>query len=382
MLGFDIPGVAAARSISPGPAPFSVPGLPRWSAAVRAMQAGQRNARILCLGDSTTSGSGAYGAGMGYGNKAGSWPSQLAGLLSGRGLRASRRSFLGNQNAPDVRAYDTRISFPAETGWSVSAGVSSATVGGYFIGTQGNSTLSFDPGGVVDTFEVFYALTGVVSALSLAVDGGPMLETVSTSRGTGVNRIARTVLSVPRGAHVLNVYRPADATVVAYLAGVVASDSRHREISVLNGGWSGSSSGDLANTAVPWTTPFAIADHRPDLVILCIGINDFNNGSPTGETTFKANVQSLISASVTAGADVLLAIPNAISGAYASNHAAFAGYITDLATANGLNPPIDFRTALGATQAEADVAGYMRDTAHANATGYGRMADLVRRAIS
>ena len=383
MLAFDLPRVAAAGTMSPGPPPFAVPGLPRWSAAVRAMQAGQRNARLVCLGDSTTAGHGAYAIGMGDNNKAGSWPSQLASQLTARGLRASRRSTRGNQNAADITAFDPRVSFPeGPTGWTVSSGVNNATVGGFFIGTTGTGRFRFDPGGIVDTFEVYYALTLSVSALSLAVDGGATLTTVSTDRGAGVNRIGKATLSVPRGVHLLDLAKPAEFANIAWICGLSAHDSTQSEISVLNAGWSGATSADLANTVVAWNTVNALAQHAPDLVVICIGINDFNSASPPSEATFKANVQALVTASVAAGADVMLAVPNPIGGGYAANHAAFAGYVGDVAAANGLKAPIDFRSVLGSTHTVAHAAGYMRDDLHPNAAGYARMAEAVRRAIS
>lgn len=43
-----------------GGARFAVPDLPVWSAAVRTMQAGGQEARLLCIGDSVTQG---YGEG-------------------------------------------------------------------------------------------------------------------------------------------------------------------------------------------------------------------------------------------------------------------------------------------------------------------------------
>ncbi|WP_295192871.1 hypothetical protein [uncultured Brevundimonas sp.] len=58
MSGVEIGAATASPGGVLGRARFAVPDLPVWSAAVRTMQAGGREARLLCIGDSVTQGYG------------------------------------------------------------------------------------------------------------------------------------------------------------------------------------------------------------------------------------------------------------------------------------------------------------------------------------
>ena len=64
-----------------GGAGFAVPDLPVWSAAVRTMQAGGREARLLCIGDSVTQGYGGVSGGWTPNGRAGAWPERLAAII-------------------------------------------------------------------------------------------------------------------------------------------------------------------------------------------------------------------------------------------------------------------------------------------------------------
>ena len=106
-----------------GGARFAVPDLPVWSAAVRAMQAGGREARLLCIGDSVTQGFGAVSGGWTPNARAGAWPERLAILMAGRGLPTSAGSVAGAGGADGASggypAYDPRVALGG--GWSVNA---------------------------------------------------------------------------------------------------------------------------------------------------------------------------------------------------------------------------------------------------------------------
>ncbi|WP_306002153.1 hypothetical protein [Brevundimonas sp. C43] len=106
-----------------GGARFAVPDLPVWSAAVRAMQAGGREARLLCIGDSVTQGYGAVSGGWTPNGRASAWPERLAAMMSGRGLPAASASVAGAGAADGASggysSYDPRVTIGA--GWGVNA---------------------------------------------------------------------------------------------------------------------------------------------------------------------------------------------------------------------------------------------------------------------
>ena len=89
MPGLGVGATSAAPGGVLGRPRFAVPDLPAWSAAVRTMQAGGREARLLCIGDSVTQGFGGAAGGWTPNARAGAWPERLAALIAGRGLPAS-----------------------------------------------------------------------------------------------------------------------------------------------------------------------------------------------------------------------------------------------------------------------------------------------------
>jgi lysophospholipase L1-like esterase len=146
-------------------------------------------------------------------------------------------------------------------------------------------------------------------------------------------------------------------------------------ISVMNAGVSGWKAADFV------LATYGVADTldvlEPDLVVYNVGINDWG-GTPTAESAWKASVQTVIDRAVAVGADVLLCVPiHTGSG----NRPAFAQYLGDLATVNGLVAPLDLGLALGSL-AQATAAGDMIDSLHPSTQGYGKVAALIRRRIA
>ncbi|OYW82456.1 MAG: hypothetical protein B7Z26_03185 [Asticcacaulis sp. 32-58-5] len=380
LLGLKLPQVAALRRHRGMTGPF-VPDLPIWRAARAAVLAGERNARILCIGDSTTAGHGAYAAGMGDNNKAGAWPTQLVGLINARGGVASGSSVIGNNNATDSRLYDTRITFPALQGWafSTAAGVSGSTLGGYHTTASGYnppSKYNFAPLNACDTFEVYNPKAGGnARAWILSVNDGADLATISNMQTPSPpGAFEKYTLTTALGANVLNIR--AQNTETTYLAGIIAYNSAIKEISVLNAGWSGAKAADLNNgSGYAYGPVNAIGIYDPDLVIINIGINDANQASPTATATFTGHVQAVISAAQAAGADVVLMAPTPIGSSYAANLNTLSAAIVALGVTNGV-PVIDLRTRF-TDYATANAVGWMRDTLHPNLSGYAQIAAAV-----
>jgi lysophospholipase L1-like esterase len=135
----------------------------------------------------------------------------------------------------------------------------------------------------------------------------------------------------------------------------------------------------VVNAGVPGDTsaqalqrlPGLLAEHSPQLVLLCIGGNDFLRAVPEAET--RANVERAVRDSAAAGAQVLLiAVPRPSAGA------AVLGSLTDHAMfgelAERLRVPLQRQ---GWSEVLSDEA-LRSDRLHANAAGYAQMARHVR----
>ena len=135
---------------------------------------------------------------------------------------------------------------------------------------------------------------------------------------------------------------------------------------------------NVVNAGVPGDTsaqalarlPALLAEHRPKLVIVSIGGNDFLRKLPESDT--RANVHAACKLALESGAQVLLvAVPRATV-------AAALGQMTDHAlyaeVAKDLNSPLQ-REGWGEVLAQAELRS---DQVHANAKGYAQFARSVQ----
>lgn len=170
---------------------------------------------------------------------------------------------------------------------------------------------------------------------------------------------------------------PAGSTVLAlgdsltYGTGASAETSYPTVLAGLTG-W------NVVNAGVPGDTsaqalarlPALLAEHRPKLVIVSIGGNDFLRKLPESDT--RANVHAACKLALESGAQVLLvAVPRATV-------AAALGQMTDHAlyaeVAKDLNIPLQ-REGWGEVLAQAELRS---DQVHANAKGYAQFARSVQ----
>ncbi|MBC1181083.1 hypothetical protein HF680_00225 [Brevundimonas sp. WCHBH090558] len=183
MSGLEIGAATAAPGGVLGRARFAVPDLPVWSAAVRTMQAGGREARLLCIGDSVTQGYGAVPGGWTPNGRASAWPERLAAMMSGRGLPASAASVAGAGAADGASggypAYDPRVTMGA--GWGVNA---LTGIGGKLFSGAAASTgvWSFQPDRPVDRFDLWAVTNTALGVLTIETDGA-VRATVNTTKG-------------------------------------------------------------------------------------------------------------------------------------------------------------------------------------------------------
>ncbi|MGO7273936.1 GDSL-type esterase/lipase family protein [Rhizobium ruizarguesonis] len=374
-IGWFAVGLNPSVSFIPS-AQFNIPKLPIWSAAVRAQRTGKRNARVLCLGDSTTAGTGSLGPSNATNDISASYPTQLAARLTARGSYASWGSYLGTCRAPNITQFDSRIG--VGLGWSDSSGLgqSGLTLGARYLYSSGNNTKGFfAPTQNVDTFEVYtiaFTTSGTPSVI-VSIDNVDVATVSALSYNVNPGALRKTVVkAASSGQHTVQVRADATTSTIAFCA-IIAYDSAVKEVSVLNAGWISGKSGDLNNGhTMAWSPLTVLPTYNPDLVLINMMINDLNTAVP--KETYNGNMQAVIDSCRSSGADVVLIKPNRL-GLYDASWPTYAGYVDELATRNGLLT-IDISSVLGSYDT-AVANGDMRDVYHMTSQGYSKIATTI-----
>jgi len=367
-VGFSV-GAAAPGGVL-GRSRFCVPDLPVWSAAVRTMQAGGREARLLCIGDSVTQGYGGVSGGWTPNGRAGAWPERLAALMSGRGLPTSAASVAGAGAADGASggysAYDPRVTLGA--GWGVNA--LTGMGGKLFSGAAASGGVwSFQPDGPVDRFDLWAVTNTALGVMTVETDG-VVRASVNTTKPASMEV---TTVAFPETSGPVTVRWASGGAV--FIAGGVAWRSDVRRARVINAGWGGARIADWITTDQPYRAYGSIPAAAADLSVVCLTINDWNAG--TAVATYKAGLGLLVDRCLTTG-DVLLMTgcpsdPAQGKASYAAQ-GAIRDAVFEVAAAQGLAAPIDGTALFGGGFAP----GLMFDAVHPNAAGQARIAEAVR----
>lgn len=348
---------------------------PGWKQAVDAVRAGTDDAKILCLGDSTTHGTGSSTASTVAQYQA--YPAQLARAVIKHFGPAAYGLTIPPAGTPDDR-------FTLGSGWIRSTQTGLGFGGGrnaalFASAASGWATFA-DPTIYTTHFDVYYVVntTSTAGTLQLMATGG---TAVTVECGSQSAREIRKVTVAAGSAGTGNVLsmRNTHTTGSVYVVGIEPRNNGAKKIIIGNAGVSGSTSADWVKLPADntdylnWSSVGAIKAYEPDLTIIDLGINDA--GDSVEAATFMANVQKLIDAATSVGSGVILKsmIPsNGDRWNYESEYA-------DAMIATGL-PVIDMFNHYG-TWAESDAAGMMYDNLHGNDSMYIDEAEYIAAAL-
>lgn len=302
--------------------------------------------RLVCAGDSKTSGSGAAQPQVAVN----SYPGQLSDLLG-----AKPGMVYGN-------TWDTR--------WSARTNVSDA--GNYsqnYFACTGTWSVTFTSLESMTGFKVF-AYISPGGTINVSVDGVAQTPMTVTSGSTWKSG---SFSGFTDTTHVIIL----SGTTSASLLGIESTYSTGLTIS--NAGRPSSSAAEWLMTG-DWSRLYAstygvgnTTISKPDLTVIAIGTNT-NTSTLADIHSFIANVAGLYT-----GAAPLLVV--AFGGIDTNGH--YNSKRSQLyATADALDVPLVDFTALIGNQSTAAAAGLMQDTAHENTRGYALEADLVARILS
>lgn len=378
--GGDLAAGSAAVAAALGLAAGKGFKLPSWRAALAAMKAGTRNARIYCPGDSTTAGN--FASGTQYGANASlAWPARLAAYLTAARLPASNASICG---ASILTAGQFATWYPGSAingSWALDG---SFKIPGYQMfrhNGAGADDLVLPISGYYDTVSIIYFKGSGYGQAQLKVDGGSTVYGTFDSANASTI-VARASISVPAGNHTSLTFSKVAATGQFFLCAVICTNSATKQVEIYNAGWGGSKASDWADATNIWSPSSTAANnilsaYAPDLSIFNVGINDSLGATATA--TYLANLTTAAAAAATYG-DVLLIAPFRISSGSASEatQLGIAQQVRALAQSNGYGL-IDLAAHWG-SYAQSTAAGYWSpaaDPVHPCAPGYDEIGQVV-----
>lgn len=354
--------VAAAAVAAHNAAPDAHGGVlpaPPPNLATRALlasfRAGGANEKVLFIGDSTMMGATTNTNGA----LQRAWPQRLAEAFPGL-IRAGAWS--GANQPPYNAASDSRRVLGA--GWADTAAFS--TVGGrVFTNTTTTGVFSFTPGYEFDRVEVYYLRGAITGEMTVAVDGGSAITTLSSNNAQ--TRYERAVISVPAGSERVDIARVSGTV---YVGAVVCYDTAKPHLIAINAGLHGAVAGTFVASANPWDALNAITAIGPKLTVVCLTINDIGNATPLA--TYSANLQTILTRAKSVGdAIVVIGVPSGTTQ-FANAGASYIEACKAVASASGV-PVLDLVRRWGGYSA-ANSAGLMADALHPTAVGYSEIS--------
>lgn len=338
----------------------------------------------LLLGDSTTAGAGAgTGTNLVTGARTGSVAVALAEILTSQGIIPARAdSFFGDQwmfgatsSQSFYPTYDPRVTLG--NGAIIVTDATKRGLGGIpFRLVNANSFISFQPGQSWDTAVIVTRNTTAGTA-GLSINGGASTAGVNGATSVTSTIVADThtkvTITKALGTEALqigNVTGQAN-TGQCVVVGAILYNSAAPSVNIIAAGAYG----------VRFTSDYAkyqepISVLQPDVIIIDHTINDERIGLIPSLPAYENALRSTIGYGQAAGAAVIVATPNVITGSAAAIEAAAAYAETVRRVSRELKLTLADHTMREGSYADFNAAGGMADDAHPSRVGYWDKATL------
>ena len=273
---------------------FDAGKLVKWRTAFGKVRAGTADAKLLCVGDSTTQGL----LGSANGGITNSYPYRLARFLDDAGLNASRGlSVPGSTNNEDSR-------YTLEAGWSRSQ-TSFLGFGGtslYHFSGATQSNIAYKDPALADRYDIYYLRGTSNGTFAASATGG---ESVSQSAKTA-SGVGKVTISAGAAAtnNVLTITSATDGD--TWIIGIEPWLSTRKQVHVGNAGVGSSRAATHWGGTDARGSSSAIKAYAPDLTIISLGVNDGSSNHTLEQ--FSAAMDNLIAAAQVTG-DVILMAP-------------------------------------------------------------------------
>jgi hypothetical protein len=364
-IGRTFPGAAASALLSglPGYYNFTAQNLANWRTARNAGLAD-----VIFLGDSKTA-----GYAVNYTNKRATSPADVIAT----NLGWNRDTLFGNNNVGlngfTVAQYDPRCAIVGTVVVTNNSGYN-----GSALNFTSGSGINFTAGAAFDTIEVFVGTTPGGGNLTVAVNGGSVLQTISCNAANGVARAVVSTGSLVAAGGVLNI-RSSSGT--AYLFGFRLTNSAAPKITIVNAGAAGYTAA-LHNANNSFSCDAVCPVLRTNLTLLELGTNEYNGGTSRavfrdGLSNVVAKAQQKNSVDNTRGS-IILAVPTHIQSENTTTYGNIEAAIFDVA---GTSIPVIHFGELFGSWTTANANGFMSDGFHESVAGYAQKATYIQTAL-
>jgi lysophospholipase L1-like esterase len=348
-------GAAGPAGPSPGPSYGIDPAnFRKWRIALGKVRAAAGDAKVICIGDSTTLGTGADTFAHGY-------PSILARLLD-----AVPGFAFANGGTGGVGPFDPAVTLDPDWTRSGDLGIGWGSFQN-FVGAS-TDTITYAPLHVVNTFVIYYAKQPGHGQFTYAVDAGsPTTVDANAAQAIGVE----TVSAGSPGTHALTISKlSGGGNAVLH---VEAYDDTVPHVRVGNPGIGSTKTADWAQSPYLFSSLPMFDAVQPDLTIIALGTNDAGNS--VANDVYQANMQTLITKAKLSGDVLLCSMAPSRDAPYTDFEPGYVTVMKNLAVSNDCG----FIDIFGrwTSYAVSNPLGYYSDAIHPSGGGYSDIAQAV-----